>query len=40
MKEKPTLMTVTGFRGLYVIVGFAFIIILFLIAIKMSLYFF
>ena len=40
MKEKSTLVTVTGFHGLYMIVGFAFIVILFLIPTKMSLYFF
>lgn len=40
IKEKSTLVTVTGFHGLYVIMGFAFIIILFLIPSKMSLYFF
>ena len=39
MKEKATLMTVTGFHGLYMIMGFAFIIILFFIATKMPLYF-
>ena len=34
------LMTATGFHGLSMIVGFAFIIILFLIPTKLSLYFF
>ena len=37
--QKSTLVTATGFHGLHVIVGFAFIIILFLIPTKMSLYF-
>ena len=40
MKEKSTLVTVRGFHGLYVIVGFAFIIILFLTPAKISLYVF
>ena len=38
--EVNTLVTVTGFHGLYLIVGCAFIFILFLIPTMMSLYFF
>ena len=37
---KSTLVTATGFHGLSMIVGFAFIIILFLIPTKLSLHFF
>lgn len=36
---KSTLVTATGFHGLSMIVGFAFIIILFLIPAKLSVYF-